>query len=670
MAGARPWPRSAVFAIYLLGFAAVCAILFLGRVVLIPLALATLLSFLLSPLVVRLQRWGLPRIPAVILVVAAAAAAIGGIGWVVTSEVVVLANQLPAYKSNIKDKITDLKSMFRGGAFAKVQSTITDINAEIEEEDGPEESAAAPGRPSDGEPLEEKGEEQEPTPVEIQPSQGPFGADTTTIVPVLGVLANGGAVAVLVIFMLINREDLRNRVVSLGGHSSLAVTTKALDEAAKRISRFLLAQFLLNASFGLAVGIGLLVIGVPYAALWGLCAALLRYVPYLGPIAASALPILVSVVTSTGWSQVAFVVALFVVLELFSNNVMEPWLYGHSVGLSAVAVIVAALFWTWLWGPVGLMLATPLTVCLAVLGKYVPALQFFDRMLSEKPALAPHVWLYHRLLARDRGEANEILVSAQKDRSRAEIADELLLPALQLARSDADGDRIAREDEQYVEESLREMIVEIHASPDAEAASSEPAPAAEDQRLDPASGDKVIVAGFPFRHQGEELALAMLAGMFEREKEQFRILSADLLLSEKIAALEQVRPACICLTAMHPTHLMHVRQLCKRLRTKFPSATLYVGCFGYRGDFEKARKLLRSGGADWVVDSLSEMQQRVEPLLKFHARTPGAFEEAVAEAAAATNGNNGVKKETGASSPGEPAPESSLVASSQPQPTL
>jgi predicted PurR-regulated permease PerM len=511
--------------------------------------------------------------------------------------------------------------MLRDGALARVRSTIEDITSEIKREEERQEAKDDARDRRRGDPPSRPESEEEPTPVEIAQEDGLLnGTETAVVTPALGLVANAGAVVVLVIFMLLRREDLRNRVVSLGGHTSLALTTKALDEAAKRISRFLLAQFLLNASMGLAVALGLFVIGVPYAALWGLSAALLRYIPYVGPCVAAALPILVSLMTSSGWTQVALVAALFIVLELISNNVMEPLLYGHSVGLSAMAVIVAALFWTWLWGPLGLVLATPLTVCLAVLGKYVPALQFFDRLLSQEPALAPHVWLYHRLLARDRTEADQILAERLKKKTREETCDELLLPALQLAREDIVDDRISDDDERYVENALRDMITRLHEGEDEAEVAAAGKGVSEAQRLDPAAHEGATVAGFPFRHAGDELVLAMLASLFREEKDRFKVLSADLLMSEKIAALKESQPACICLAVLKPAQLTHVRQLCKRLRSSFPDATLFVGCFGFRGDMEKIRRLLRGGGADWVFHSLSELKQRVEPLLVFHAR--------------------------------------------------
>ncbi len=283
-------------------------------------------------------------------------------------------------------------------------------------------------------------------PVRIAVDQPPpLLGNAQRLAPLFGAVGTFGLTLLLAIFMLINREELRNRLVSLSGRPSLAVATKALADAGDRISRYLLMQFIVNATMGLAVGIGLYFIGVPYAALWGLTAGLLRYLPYVGPWIAALLPITVSLVTVPGWQQVALVVGLFVVLELLSNNVMEPLLYGHSVGLSSFAVIVAAIFWTWLWGAVGLVIATPITACLVVLSSYVPELAAIGRLLGERPALTPHETLYQRLLARDVDEADGIITRHHKERS-LDAACELVLDTMLALKRDLHAGRVSAED--------------------------------------------------------------------------------------------------------------------------------------------------------------------------------------------------------------------------------
>ncbi|HVJ31075.1 MAG TPA: AI-2E family transporter, partial [Gammaproteobacteria bacterium] len=357
----RDWPASVLVAARLMSLAVLCAALYWGQAVLVPLVLAALLTFLLSPLVTRLDRLRLPRVVGVLLVMTLAGAAIGGVGYVVAGQLRSFAAELPTHQQNIRTKIRDAIELTRGGAIEHVQDTIEDISNVVEE-------GADPAPPS-----RERRREDEPLRVTIEESPRLLG-NAEWLGPLFGAAGTIGLTLLLAIFMLIKREDLRDRLVSLSGRPSLVVATKAFADAGERISRYLVMQFVINGSMGVAVGIGLYFIGVPYAALWGLAAGVLRYIPYVGPWIAALLPITVSLVTTPGWEQVALVVGMFIVLELLSNNVMEPLLYGHSVGLSELTVIVAAIFWTWLWGPVGLVIATPITACLVVLSTHVPAL--------------------------------------------------------------------------------------------------------------------------------------------------------------------------------------------------------------------------------------------------------------------------------------------------------
>ncbi|MFS8609127.1 MAG: AI-2E family transporter, partial [Gammaproteobacteria bacterium] len=394
----REAQRSLRTAAQLASAAIVVAALYFAQVVLIPIALAALVTFLLSPLVTRLDRLRLPRVLSVLLVVGAATGLLGGVGYFVVGQLGEFASELPSYRENIRAKLADLRSMTRGGTLERVQTTIEDLSRDVEGDAAEEARARREPAPR---------ERDEPVSVRIEPDRALID-DAAILRPVGDVAATLGLTMLLSIFMLIKREDVRNRLVSLAGHTSLVVTTKAFAEAGERISRYLLMQFIINATMGIAVGIGLFLLGVPYAALWGLAAAVLRYVPYIGPWIAALLPISVSIVTAPGWEQVALVVALFIVLELLSNNVMEPWLYGQSVGLSSIAVIVSAIFWTWIWGPIGLVIATPMTACLVVLSRYIPEMAVLDRLLSEGPALQPHLMLYQRLLAGDEDEADDI----------------------------------------------------------------------------------------------------------------------------------------------------------------------------------------------------------------------------------------------------------------------
>jgi predicted PurR-regulated permease PerM len=368
----RDGRAAATVAARVITVAVLCAGLYFGQAVLVPLVLAGLLTFMLGPLVTRLDRLHVPRVMGVLLVMTFVGGVIGGLGYVVGGQVRTFAAELPTHRNNIRTKMRQLVALTRGGALENVQDTIEDINQVVDE--GGE--AAPRGRERNDEPVR----------VSFDPTT-PLLGNAQWLGPLFGAVGTFGLTLLLAVFMLIKREDLRDRLVSISGRSSLVVATKAFADADARISRYLLMQFVVNATMGLAVGVGLYFIGVPYAALWGLTAAVLRYLPYVGPWIAALLPIAVSLMTAPGWQQVGLVVALFLVLELLSNNVMEPLLYGQSVGLSEFAVIVAAIFWTWLWGPMGVVIATPITACLVVLSSYVPALDAIGGLLGVRPAL-------------------------------------------------------------------------------------------------------------------------------------------------------------------------------------------------------------------------------------------------------------------------------------------
>lgn len=597
MSGRRDWPTSVLVAARLVSFAVICGVLFWAQVVLIPLALAALVAFVLSPAVTRLQRIGLPRIPAVFAVVALVLLVLGGIGWVVVGELSALVEQLPTYRANIREKITDIREFTRGGTIETVQETIENIGEDIERV----QEAEAPR--SDA--------EQEPLPVTLAPATS-WGSTLEGALPVLEAAATAGLAMLLAIFMLIQREDVRNRVVSLAGQAALVTTTKAFAEAGARISRYLLMQLVINGTMGIAVWLGLYFIGVPYSALWGLAAAVLRYIPYIGPWIAALLPISVSLITSPAWTDVLLVLALFVTLELLSNNVIEPLLYGQSVGLSPIAVIVAVIFWTWIWGAVGLVLATPLTVCLVVIGKYISGLAVFDRLLGERPPLQPHLWLYQRLLARDEGEASEVLEEYAEEHTLEETCDELLLRTLVALKRDLASERIGAADGDFVVAQLRDII-------DGLASKAESANAA---------NAKACAVGLPPQDQLDEVALELLRALLGEHQCKLEILSSDRLSGERIAAVEQQAPPAVCVASLPPGDLAATRLVCKRLRGRLPEVHVLVGRFGTPGRRERARQVLVEAGADSVSDTLAELRDAVLQALRERVDAPSAGPEA------------------------------------------
>jgi predicted PurR-regulated permease PerM len=586
------WLASVTVAARLVSFAVVCAVLYWGQVILMPLALAALVTFLLAPLVSALQRRGVPRILGIVVVAGGVTAALGGLGWVIGGQLASLTEELPAYRQNIRDKVADLRAATRGGALERVQSTLEVIREDLELDAdtgaGPEAGSA----------------EDAPVQVQVTPERRLL-TDMEQFGPALEAVGTAGLVLLLSIFMLIKPEDLRNRLISLAGRTSLVTTTMAFQEVGALITRYLLMQFIINATMGLAVWLGLYLIGVPYSALWGVAAAVLRYIPYLGPWIAALLPITISLVTSPDWTQVALVLALFVTLELLSNNVMEPWLYGNSVGLSPFGVIISAIFWTWLWGPVGLVLATPITACLVVLGKYVPGLTILGQLLGQAPALHPHVQLYQRLLARDEDEAGDILEQHRKQYSLVETCDDLLLGVLQTLKRDLSQGVITAEEGDFVAGALQEMVDELRTSHAAEP-HPEQAP--------------VLLMGFPVRDRLDEIVMQLLQVLLREEDCDLEILSMDRLIAERIAEIKTRRPAAVCIPSLPPGDLSLTRHVCKRLRAQVPEINLIVGRLGAPDAPERSGERLRMAGAQQVVDTLEELRdaltaivQRVRP---------------------------------------------------------
>jgi predicted PurR-regulated permease PerM len=420
-------------AMILLFFGTIAA-LYLGRDVFIPLALAILLSFALGPLVTRLYRLGIPRVPAVLIVITTVTFLIGGFVAVVGSQLVRLAEDLPRYEDNLRAKA----GLFTGGIPG---GSVLDHAANVLRDMSEEIGQATQGSPA-GTGSEQPGQAplattDRPIPVEIhQPPSSPVEALTTVAAPLLGPVATVGVVIVFVIFVLLQREDLRDRLIRLFGMGDVHRTTEAVTDAAKRVGRYLLMQLVINVIYGVLVGTGLFLIGVPNALLWGMLGTILRFIPYLGPFLATLLPVALAMAVDPGWTTVALTVGLFVAIELVTNNVLEPWLYGSSTGLSPLAVIVAAVFWTTLWGPVGLLLSTPLTVCLVVLGRHVPQLQFLEVLLGSAPVLTPDVKFYQRLLAEDPHEAEDLAEDLLEEQPLTDVYDRMILPALLLAEQD------------------------------------------------------------------------------------------------------------------------------------------------------------------------------------------------------------------------------------------
>ena len=415
--------------------ATVIAILYFAREVFVPITLAVLLSFLLAPAARWLRRLRAGRITAVALTVIVAFMGIAGFAAVILGELSSLAQQLPEYQYNLETKIRSFPGMVPGGGiFRRATKTLRDLGKELSKA----ETQGAPSAPS----ATGASESQPVKPIAVQvvePEPGPLQILQSIIGPLLQPMAVGGLVIVFVIMILLEREDLRDRLLRLAGRRDLHRTTEAMNDAAQRISRYLLSQLVVNISCGLPIGIGLTLIGIPNAALWGILVVLLRFIPYLGIVIAAAFPLALAIAVAPDWMLLVWTALLFVGIELVVANLVEPLVYGGSTGLSSVALIAAATFWTWLWGPIGLLLSTPMTVCLVVLGRHVPQLQFLNVMLGNEPVLTPMETFYQRILANDPEEATEQAEEFAKNGSLIEFFDEVAIPAL--ARAQADSDR-------------------------------------------------------------------------------------------------------------------------------------------------------------------------------------------------------------------------------------
>ncbi len=573
-------------------FVLIIASLYWAQAILIPIALSIMLTFLLSPVASTSERIGLGRLPSVVLIVVLIFSLLGGIGWIVTLQFGSLANELPTYKKNIRQKITDIREAGKGGVLEKVQKTAEDVQDQFQKEDKP---ATVQEKPREVVVKAEQSSTFWPVPLAVGPTVERF--------------ASAGLVIVLVIFMLIYREDLRNRLIRLIGYGRLTFTTKALEEAGDRISRYLLMQTIINASFGLAIGSAFFLIGLPYAVLWGFLAAVLRFIPYVGPFAAAVMPSALSLAVFQGWLWPIVVIGLFLVLELLINMVLEPLLYGESAGVSKVGLLVAIAFWTWLWGPVGLILATPLTVCVVVLGKYVPQLDFIGVLMSDQPAMESNISYYQRLLAMDQAEAAEIVDEHLKTHPQEQIFDGVLIPALNYARRDRELGRLTEDGEQFVFRATREILEELNSlKPESSSDASDSSQPATIVESSPVILPKVPILGFSAQDEADELALLMFRQLLDSTKYEVEIMSDAILTAEVVALIGEKNPAMICIAAVPPGGLAQTRYLCKRLRARFPNIKIVVGRWGLGSEDSNS---IRLAGADKVGTTMIETREQM-----------------------------------------------------------
>jgi predicted PurR-regulated permease PerM len=598
--------------------------LYYGREIIIPIALAILLSFVLAPLAGLLQRIHVPRGLAVVSAVLLAFAVIFAMGSLLASQLTQLAGDLPRYQSTISEKIQSFRDTKAGrGTLERASGMLKDLSKEL---DKPKDAASGLGGGAVA--GSKTTAAQPPVPVEVrQPDPSALESLQSLISPLLHPLATTGIIIIFVIFILLQREDLRNRVIRLAGSHDLQRTTAALDDAARRLSRLFLTQLLLNGAFGLVIGIGLWFIGIPSATLWGILAAVLRFVPYIGAAIAAAFPLALAVAVDPGWSMLLWTVALFLVVEPIVGHVIEPMVYGHSTGLSPVAVVASATFWTALWGPIGLVLATPLTVCLVVLGRHVERLEFLDVMFGDRPALSPPEIFYQRMLAGDPTEASEKAEEFLKERSLSSYYDEVALKGLQLAQVDAERGALSPERMSKIRDAVSEFAnnlsdaddrppPKVSATTDAEATSAvetvaedapfENLPVLTTDDLPPEWRSEYPVLCVAGRTPIDEAAAIMLGQLSTAHGLKARVEGADALSTANVFRLETTGVAIVCLVYMDANGPAHMRYAVRRLRRKLPKATIILGCWMKNMDPAALEQLRDGAKADLAAASLGE----------------------------------------------------------------
>jgi hypothetical protein len=465
--------------------------------------------------------------------------------------------------------------------------------------------AAAPAVPQQGQNLRQPNAPlapARPLAVTVVPSPASGWTEIRNLGPsVLAPLGQAGIVVIFTVFMLLKREDLRNRLLRLAGIGKLNRTTQALDDASSRVSRYLLMQFLVNAGFGSLFGFGLYWIGVPNPALWGVVAGLLRIVPYVGTLVAATLPLALSLAVFGGWLRPVLVFLLVAGLELIIANFVEPWLYGAYVGISSLALLVSAAFWTVLWGPAGLILSTPLTVCVVVLGRHIPQLSFLHILLGDEPVLAAEAQLYQRLLAMDQLEAQSIVGHALKDKSLIELYDSVLIPALNMAEQDRHKGAIDAAREEFLFLSINEMIVEF--------SEYQPMP-------DAAERPQSRVLCLPAHDRADEVTGAMLAQILERKGFPTLSLAIDgSSPNEWLAMIEAGERDVVCIPALPPYAFAPARAMCKQIREAFPKLKIVVCVWGFSGDTDKAKARFGRSQPDRLSTSIAEALEQVQELV-------------------------------------------------------
>lgn len=588
----------------------VVAVLFFARTVFIPLAFSVLLTFMLAPLVIRLRHWGLGRIPSTGLVVLIAFVILGIIGAVMASQLADLAHKLPEYQHNVHRKVESIRDS-GGGLIKRITGGIQRFTDEL--------------TPSATTPTNQSPEER-PVPVEIRRTPfSPVESIQKFLGSIVGVILTAVIVIVFVIFMLIEQEDLRDRLVRLAGSRQVNLTTNVLDDTASRVSRYLLAQFLVNSTYGILTGTVLYFIHVPNPLLWAMLAGVFRYVPYLGIWIAAVMPAAVAFAVKPGWVDVPIIFGVYFGVDLLMYNFVEPLLYGSSTGLSPLAILVAAVFWTWLWGPAGLLLATPMTVCVVVIGRHVPSLTFLQVLLSDEPVLMPKTRFYQRMLALDLDEASQVCEDFLKGKPLEELYDEVLIPALILAEVDRHSGKLDEQKEQFIYENTRNLVEETAERADAPVKSGSVSKGESQQKIRVQASGPAEVLCIASRDAADEIAALMLKQLLHRRGMAARTIGVGISPGRLLEQVRRENPKTACVLAVPPFAYMHTRYLCRRLRNQFSQLKIVSAILSENGEHE-SRQVHGPSAADDTAASLKQAVSKiVSPARGQQANPPGAL---------------------------------------------
>ena len=576
-------------------FVLVAAILYVAKDVLLPVALAVLVAFLLAPFVVRLTHLGLPKAIAIFFAATVTFAAIGGVGWVVTHHALALAQKLPDYEQNLQEKIRILKSPHQPEALARTTEMVDKLRKQL---DAPE--PAAPG-------AAVAGTAAEPKPVSVAVMAAPQTQLELTrelLGPIVGPLGAAGLVIVLVIAMLFQREDLRDRLVHLVSHGKIGVGNEALGDASRRVSRYLWMQLVVNATYGIPIGIGLYLIGVPSAFLWGLIATILRFIPFIGPWIGAIFPVTLAFAIDPGWSMLLWTLGLFLAMELISNNVIEVLLYGKGTGISTLALLVGAVFWFWLWGLAGLVLATPLTVCLLVIGKYVPSLRFLSMVLGSESTVDPPTRFYQRMLAEDTDHVVNLASEQVEKSSLAAFFDNVFVPALLLSEIDRHQGDLPLDRQAAVFRSSRQLIDEL------------------DRRREADSEDETVTADPPVRllivpagDDADEIVGRMLRSLLRVRGIGAEVTPVGDSAESCLSRLRETGAQAFCVSALPPSTLLAARQTSRRLRMQARGVPILMGVWAEKTPASELQTRLTRNDVVEVVTTLTDAVDRLEKLL-------------------------------------------------------